>query len=352
MKTLKEVSELVGMSRRVIQEYEKAGVADTPTTRNKYGYLLYDQSHIERLWKIRFYRELGYEKKQILAILEDPDYDQQKELEDKILRFQKKRLELDKLITMAQTAEQTGITLTNIRSSVPGLQNASYDFLSNLFSTGIQIMGKNMDILEDMLQQISEEDLDKAFLYIQEIIDLAEEDYLSDSPQVQQQVLCLHQTVSRKLSESIQVLSWCSLLLAPGTPFAGTINEVFWPGASDFVYQALQFYCRNAKDNPADRLLIESLTRIENMGKEKYAAASQKVQQEVQKVHRFFAGIRILSPENQLRMLKILGMLYRSIGSQSVSPQEQDPEFGQFVADAILIYCQHLKNSTKEEPQP
>lgn len=47
MKTLNEVVDLVDMTRRVIQEYEKAGLAKTPTTINKYGHLQYDESAID-----------------------------------------------------------------------------------------------------------------------------------------------------------------------------------------------------------------------------------------------------------------------------------------------------------------
>ena len=46
MKTLNEVVDLVDVTRRVIQEYEKAGLAKTPTTTNKYGHLQYDESAI------------------------------------------------------------------------------------------------------------------------------------------------------------------------------------------------------------------------------------------------------------------------------------------------------------------
>lgn len=47
MKTLNEVVDLVDMTRRVIQEYEKAELAKAPTTTNKYGHLQYDESSIE-----------------------------------------------------------------------------------------------------------------------------------------------------------------------------------------------------------------------------------------------------------------------------------------------------------------
>ena len=42
MKSLEEVSKIVGLSRRAIQEYEKAGVVQKPTHRSKRGYLRYD----------------------------------------------------------------------------------------------------------------------------------------------------------------------------------------------------------------------------------------------------------------------------------------------------------------------
>lgn len=35
MKTLNEVCEIVGLTRRMIQEYEYYGLAKTPTTKNK-----------------------------------------------------------------------------------------------------------------------------------------------------------------------------------------------------------------------------------------------------------------------------------------------------------------------------
>lgn len=67
MKSLSEVVKLVGISRRVIQEYEDAGLAERPTITNKYGHLLYDKEDIRRFWQLRFYRELNYDKNKIKA---------------------------------------------------------------------------------------------------------------------------------------------------------------------------------------------------------------------------------------------------------------------------------------------
>ena len=349
MKTLKEVSEMVGMSRRVIQEYEKAGVAHTPTTRNKYGYLLYDQAHIDKLWQIRFYRELGYKKMQILRILEDPDYDQRSALEDKILRFQKKKTDLENLITMAQTAEETGITPTNIRSSVPGLENASYNHLISLIGTGIQLMRENTDLFEDAISKLTEQDLDQAFFHIMEIMDLADADASVDSAQVQQQVHLLHQVIARKLSASVILLSWCNLLFAPGTRVAFHMDSLFWAGSADFLHRALRYYCGKHSDNSADRLLMGSLRQLEQYGREKLAPASLKVQQQVRNLHRFLQAISVLAPEYQLRLLKALGQFYENEVLRMSGRREDSALSPRFVADAIEIYCDHQCQDIKED---
>ena len=71
MKTVTKAANIVGLTVRMIQEYEKYGVAIKPTERNKYGYLMYDDDAIDRLWQIRFYRELGYDKKAIKSVFDD-----------------------------------------------------------------------------------------------------------------------------------------------------------------------------------------------------------------------------------------------------------------------------------------
>ena len=81
MKTITDAAKIVGLSRRVIQEYEKDGIAIKPKQKNKYGYLIYDDVTIDRLWQIRFYRELGYDKRAIKAVFDNPDYDHTAALE-------------------------------------------------------------------------------------------------------------------------------------------------------------------------------------------------------------------------------------------------------------------------------
>ena len=91
MKTVTKAADIVGLTVRMIQEYEKYGVAIKPTERNKYGYLMYDDDAIDRLWQIRFYRELGYDKKAIKAVFDDPCYDFSTTLETQVKQLEQKR---------------------------------------------------------------------------------------------------------------------------------------------------------------------------------------------------------------------------------------------------------------------
>ncbi len=66
--TLREICETLGVSRRALQGYEKAGLVAS-TGRNKYGHLLYDEKARERIAEIKFYQQLGFSIKEISDII-------------------------------------------------------------------------------------------------------------------------------------------------------------------------------------------------------------------------------------------------------------------------------------------
>lgn len=67
-KTLKEVCNLINVSRRVIQGYEKQGLIHT-NLKDKYGHLLYDKETIEKIIHIRFYQKMNFELKEIAEFI-------------------------------------------------------------------------------------------------------------------------------------------------------------------------------------------------------------------------------------------------------------------------------------------
>ena len=64
MKTVKEVSELTGVSIRTLHYYDSIGLL-RPTEITESGYRLYDDTALERLQQILLFRELQFPLKEI-----------------------------------------------------------------------------------------------------------------------------------------------------------------------------------------------------------------------------------------------------------------------------------------------
>lgn len=96
MKTLRQLHDSLGVTRRAMQGYEQEGLV-APTGRNKYGHLLYDEEAQERIARIRLYQQLGFRRKEIAELLDAPGQVVKAALENCILRMeqeQKKQADL------------------------------------------------------------------------------------------------------------------------------------------------------------------------------------------------------------------------------------------------------------------
>lgn len=99
--TLRQVCAELGVSRRVIQGYEKAGIV-APSGKNKYGHLLYDEPARERIGLIRFYQRLGFQLKEIKDTLEAPDCIKKCVLQTKVRELETEHVQLLELIQQAR----------------------------------------------------------------------------------------------------------------------------------------------------------------------------------------------------------------------------------------------------------
>lgn len=87
MKTVKEISEITGITIRTLRYYDEIGLLK-PTQLTEAGYRLYDNKALEKLQAIMFFRELEIPLTTIRDIMENPDYDK-----EQVLRAQKSLLE-------------------------------------------------------------------------------------------------------------------------------------------------------------------------------------------------------------------------------------------------------------------
>ena len=101
LKTLREICNILEVTRRAVQGYEKAGLV-APSERNKYGYLLYNEIEQERIKKIKLYQQFGFKLKEIKDLIDAPEYVVKEAVERQVSKL---RREITRLSTLIDRAE-------------------------------------------------------------------------------------------------------------------------------------------------------------------------------------------------------------------------------------------------------
>lgn len=99
MKTVKEVSEITGLSARTLRYYDEIGLLK-PACLTESGYRLYDETALEKLREIIFFRELEIPLANIKEIMERPDYDIKQALSLQKSLLEQKRNRLNGIIEL------------------------------------------------------------------------------------------------------------------------------------------------------------------------------------------------------------------------------------------------------------
>jgi len=94
MRTVKEVSDLTGISVRTLHYYDEIGLLK-PTNKSEAGYRLYDDKALEALQQVLFFREFDIPLKEIKAIVENPALDRNQilQMQRNMLTAKKERME-------------------------------------------------------------------------------------------------------------------------------------------------------------------------------------------------------------------------------------------------------------------
>ena len=106
--TVHEVSKLSGVSIRTLQYYDSIGLLK-PSDYTESGYRLYDDAAIERLQMILLFRELEFPLKDIQKIIDSPNFDKSKALEQQIQLLMLKKEHIENLINLARGIKKTGV---------------------------------------------------------------------------------------------------------------------------------------------------------------------------------------------------------------------------------------------------
>ena len=161
MITITEAAQITGIIPQRINDYEKAGLLEKPTTRNKYKYRQYGDKEIVRLWQIRFYKELGYTIPQMKKVFTDPAYRAEEDLAEQVRLLEEKKRKIDALLLQAKALQQSGLDLSFAYEAVPGVNRFTYDEAAK---TTFPIMSKALlDAVEEAKREEGADNSDDGF---------------------------------------------------------------------------------------------------------------------------------------------------------------------------------------------
>ena len=108
MMTVHEVSKLSGVSIRTLQYYDSIGLLK-PSDYTESGYRLYDDAALERLQMILLFKELEFPLKDIGKIIDSPQFDKRKALEQQIELLTLKKEHIENLLNLARGIKEIGV---------------------------------------------------------------------------------------------------------------------------------------------------------------------------------------------------------------------------------------------------
>ena len=128
---IKEFSLLTGVSVRTLHYYDEIGLLKPSYVDEQNGYRFYNETSLERMQEILFYRELDFPLKSIAKIFASTNYDKQNAIakQKQLLTLKKERLE--RLIAALEQAEKGEITMSAFDNSEYEIARQQYDNEAN-----------------------------------------------------------------------------------------------------------------------------------------------------------------------------------------------------------------------------
>ena len=280
MKSLEEVSKIVGMSRRTIQEYERAGVISKPSHRTKRGYLRYDNQDISRLFQVRFYRELGDEVKDILEIFKAPDYNRKNAITGQLLEMRKKKERLEDLITIAELIRDHDLSPEELTGTVLQAHEVPFDVILSAFSGGIRAA----ETCASNGQDLEEEAVEECFEVVEKIPELLRWGYGPESQVIQEKVEAAHQALTGNLFPSVFFFWSLWQMLSPGTELGTMLDDLYGAGTAETLYQSVHFYTERKLKTIVTPGIRKAIRKIEQLHAAREHPEGEAVQQCIQEL--------------------------------------------------------------------
>ena len=152
MRTVKEVSEISGISVRTLHYYDEIGLL-IPTEINEAGYRLYDDKAIERLQRILYFREFDLPLREIKAIMDNPNLDMDKLLADQRRLLNAKKERLERLVASIDNILKGENKMDFEVFSKADLEEVFQDIMKIYSEEQLQMLVRNFGSIEEYKEQ-------------------------------------------------------------------------------------------------------------------------------------------------------------------------------------------------------
>lgn len=240
MMTVNEVSKLTKVSIRTLQYYDKIGLLK-PTNFTQSGYRLYDDTALEKLQQILLFRELEFPLKEIKDIIEQPDFDRKRALEQQIEMLTMKKDHLDNLINFARGIKMIGVKTMDFSA----FDTSKIDAYSKQAKEQWGNTAAYKEYEEKAKQRTNDEDGVIANEFMQLFGEFGAMKSLDPKEDiVQVQVKKLQDYITKTFYNCTnEILSGLGKMYAGGGEFTDNIDGVGGVGTAEFTDKAIQIYC-------------------------------------------------------------------------------------------------------------
>lgn len=171
MRTVKEISELTGISVRTLHYYDEIGLLK-PTKKSDAGYRLYDDKALETLQQILFFREFDISLKEIKAVLDNPALERNQilQVQRKMLVTKKERMErliasIDDILKGENKMDFTIFTKTEVEEM---FQTMLEHMPENMRNIAIKEFGSIEQWKKHYMEVVSSEEMQKGYAKVVE----------------------------------------------------------------------------------------------------------------------------------------------------------------------------------------
>ena len=237
MMTVKEMAQRSHTSVRTLHHYDAIGLLK-PTVVTEAGYRLYDEEALERLYLILLYRELGFPLNQIQAILDAPDYDRNRILEQQAALLKAKAEHLQNRIHLVNGIKLMGVKYLEFKNWDPKKIDEYQSQAENLYGkteAWRQYKSKPARQVSDAGAKVMD-----FFVELGQMKNLAPE-----SEAVQDWVRRLQEFFTANFYDCTnQILMSLGEMYAGGGSMTENIDKAGGPGTGAFAKEAIDIYCK------------------------------------------------------------------------------------------------------------